>query len=307
MPARVARDVVAALSTRSAALELGNVTPIPSSTMRVPVVSVEPEAGFVTGIGGRKPFSPIEWTGEQLIAEELAVTLSVPDAFLDDDGFPVWHSVRDRITAAFARAIDAAVFFGAGAPASFPTGGIAAIAGAAVTGETALDALDTALGQIEASGAEPSGIAASSAIGAVLRSAYRDAGALPGVQPERSIYGLPVARAASWDDLAGDALAGAFETSLIIGVRRDIAFELSTDGVLTDETGEIVVNAFQDDSTLMRAFMRLGCVIGLPVGPGGDPIEPFRFVSFTAVPPGAPAEAASSGSKRSAKESTGRK
>ena len=48
------------------------------------------------------------------------------------------------------------MLYGVGAPASYPTGGIAALAGAAQSGTDALEAIDKAAGAIEATGRKPS-------------------------------------------------------------------------------------------------------------------------------------------------------
>ena len=135
IPESVARDVIAAAKDESAVLGLGNVIVMPSGATHVPVVSVAPSAVF-GGVGARKPTSTIEWTAETLQPEEIALTLYIPDAYLDDAGFPVWESVRSEVAKAIGKTLDAAVLYGVGAPTSYPTGGIAALAGAAQSGSS---------------------------------------------------------------------------------------------------------------------------------------------------------------------------
>ncbi len=106
----------------------------------------------MSGYGGRKPLATIEWSSELLEAEEIALTSFIPDAFLDDAGFPVWESVRAAVGGAIALALDQAVLYGTGAPASYPTGGLHAIAGTALSGTDALEAIDKAAAKIESSG-----------------------------------------------------------------------------------------------------------------------------------------------------------
>ena len=89
----------------------------------VPVLGSFPTAGWIS-VGGRKPTTTMNWTSETLKAEEIAATLDVPTAYIDDAGFPLWASVQPRMVEALAVAIDEAVFFGVGAPASFPAGGV---------------------------------------------------------------------------------------------------------------------------------------------------------------------------------------
>lgn len=242
IPVAVARDVIAAAEEESAVLGLGNTIVMPAGVMNVPVVSVAPTAVFVA-TGARKPSTTIEWSHEALSPEEIALTLYISDAFLDDAGFPVWESVRTEVAKAIARTLDAAVLYGTGAPASYPTGGIAALAGTAQTGTDALEAIDKAATAIEATGLIPDGIIAGAAIGSALRAAYREIAAPPSTVPEANIYGMPVARTPAWDPTQGD-LVGDF-TKLLVGIREDMTFDLSDSATLTDGAGNVVVSVFE--------------------------------------------------------------
>jgi HK97 family phage major capsid protein len=278
IPTAVAREVIESASQTSVVLRLGRVIQMPEGVMNLPLVSVVPEAEFVAS-GGRKPLTTIEWSAAKLVPQEIAAVAFIPDDFLDDAGFPVWESVRDEIAAAIGRTLDKAVLFGTDAPPSFPAGGLAT--GTALTGTDALDAIDKGAAAIEAAGLTPNGIAAGPAIGTALRKAYKDVGALPGDAPTPAVYGLPVATTSTWDSSKGDAIVGDW-TKLVIGIRQDVSFDLSTEGVLLDEAGEIVVSAFQDDVTLIRVFMRVAAAIGAPAKPGGGTADPFVPVDWTA-------------------------
>jgi Phage capsid family len=271
---------------QSVVLQLGNVRRMSSGLASMPVVSFLPVAGFVNPTyGGRKPATKIEWGVEQLAAEEIACVAAIPNAFVDDAGFPIWDEVRDAFATAIAKTLDAAVLFGTGAPATFPTGGIAALAGAAATGDDALSAIDAAAAAVEASGAVPDGIAASSLIGTALRGYLRTTLAAAEDSPGNSIYGWPVAVSSVWDSAAGDALVGDW-TYLLIGLRQDITFEQSDAAILQDGTGAIIANAFQDDLTAFRMYMRVGVAIGQPLDPTtGVAIAPFEFADWTAETP----------------------
>jgi hypothetical protein len=282
MPSEVARDVISAAEDESAVLELGNTLVMPAGIVSVPVVSVAPIAVFTAGPGARKPTTPIEWTAERLEPAEIALTLYIPDAYLDDAGFPVWDSVRGEVAKAIGRTLDAAVLYGTNAPASYPVGGIAALAGVASTGADALAAIDAAATVVEDTGLIPNGIAAGSAIGSALRSAYREVGALPSETPTPNVYGMPVHRTPAWDATHGDALVGDW-TKLLVGIREDITFNLSDSATLTDGAGNVVVSAFESDVTAMRAFMRVAVAIAQPVQPDGTGATmPFEFADWTA-------------------------
>src|SRR5262245_47648099 len=175
VPRTMSSEIIELAAPQSVVLRLGRRLTMPSGLASLPVTSFLPVAGFVNPTyGGRKPATKIEWTAKQIAAEEIAAALAIPNAFVDDAGFPIWNNVREQVAGAIARVLDNAVLFGAGAPASYPTGGIAGLAGAAQSDTTAPKAIDKAAAVIEAAGATPSGIASSPAIGTALRAAYRD-------------------------------------------------------------------------------------------------------------------------------------
>jgi hypothetical protein len=107
-----------------------------------------------------------------------------------------------------------------------------------------LDAIDKGLAAVEATGLAPNGVAAGLAIQTALRQAYRDVLAMPSEAPGQSVYGLALAVSSTWDASKGDAIVGDW-TKLVIGIREDVSFDLSTEGVLLDDADAIVVSAFQ--------------------------------------------------------------
>jgi hypothetical protein len=72
----------------------------------------------------------------------------------------------------------------------------------------------------------------------------------------------------------------------VIGIRQDINYATSNDGVLIDEEGEIQVSAFQDDVTLWRIFARFAVAVALPLkADGSGPSKPFVGASWTGAKP----------------------
>ena len=238
IPSGIADHAIAAAEQESVVLALGNVIRMGAGVESIPVVSVAPSVGFVSpAYGGRKPITQVEWSAERLEPVEIAATLAIPDAFIDDSGFPVWESVRSELAKSVAKVLDQAVLFGTGAPASYPAGGIAGLAGAAQTGTTAEEAIDKALAAVEAQGVRPSGIASGLSILSALRQSQMASGLGPASAEAASIlFGLPVETTAYWDTTKGDALVGDW-AQLVIGIREDITHELNTDGVLVDPGG----------------------------------------------------------------------
>jgi HK97 family phage major capsid protein len=283
IPRTMAREMIAMMPKQSAVLALGRRLTMPSGLTTIPVVSFLPVAAFTNPrYGGRKAATKVEWTAANVQAEELACTLALPNHFIDDAGYPVWEQVRPLIATAFAEALDMAVLFGTGAPAAFPAGGIAALAGAAQQDLAgAPQAIDKAAGVLEAQGITPSGIVASATIGTALRAAYRAAGALPGEAPAQVLYGWQVSQIADWDATKGDALVGDFNY-LLVGLVEDIRFEMSDQAILQDATGVIIANAFQENLTAMKAWMRVGIAIGQPISTLTEVAAvPFEFADWT--------------------------
>jgi hypothetical protein len=283
LPVSVSRRVIESAVKQSVALQLGTVQPMPSGVEQVPVVSVAPTAGWVAA-GARKPIATVEWSALTLQAHEIAAVCAIPDAYIDDtsSSWNVEESAENELAKAVARVLDAAILWGTNAPPGFPGGGIAAEAGAAQTGADALEAIDNALSVIEADGLVPNGIASSAAIGSALRQAYKQVAALPGESPAQQVYGIPVAVTSPWDSTQGNALVGDW-TSLVIGVREDINFDVSNDGVLADPDGTIQVSAFQDDQTLIRVVFRAGAVLAKPLQADGSGLaKTFAFADWTA-------------------------
>lgn len=293
IPSNVSRDLIRGVNEGSAVMQLARTTTVPAGTTSIPVVSVMPQAGFVAAHGGRKPATVIEWSSEKIVPEELACVVAIPDDFIEDNTFPVWTEVRPLLAEALAIALDDAVLWGIGAPASFPVGGVEAVAGAPVTGATVLEAVSNAMGVVEASGLLPTGHAAGARAKPSLRLLEDSAGRLvytPAITqgaPDQ-LFGLPITYSQGFDAGTDAELLTGDWTKLVVGIRQDIRYELSTEGVLTDGAGVVTANAFQDDLTLMRVYMRVGAAIGIPVNRAGNPTSPFALAEFT-PPVGLPA------------------
>jgi hypothetical protein len=115
---------------------------------------------------------------------ELACILAIAPGWIDDTGFPVWDQVRNRVASAFAKRIDETILFAvAPEPSSFPASDVVGVAGAALSGASALEAIDKGLAAVEAQGLLPTGIASSSAIGTAIRKEYRSIAVSPDTAP----------------------------------------------------------------------------------------------------------------------------
>lgn len=290
IPTEVQAQVIQGVVTRSAALQLAQTQPMPTGAQAIPVLGSLPTAGW-TSVGGRKPTTTMNWTSQILKAEEVAATIDVPLAYIDDAGFPLWDQIEPRMVEALATVIDEAILFGVGAPASFPVGGVFAfstpVALPAAPENDIAGLFNAALATVEAQGLAPTGHAADITVRALVRGA-RDTIGQPLFNPPSTtepgtIYGLPVAWSvgAAFDTTRAIDFTGDW-TALRIGIRQDVTVDQSDEAVLADSTGKVLVSAFQDDKRIMRVHMRLGCVIGKPV----TAKAPTGAMPWARIPPG---------------------
>ncbi len=285
IPVTQSGELITATTTQSVVLQLARRQPMPAGAASVPILSALPDAGFV-GVGARKPWTNMGFTNPTLKAEEVAATVSIPQSYLEDAGINVWSAARPELAAALGRAVDNAVLFGVGTPTSFPPGGITSGLVPVAAAADAVETVNQAMAQVENSGLPVTGHAADLRDKSVLRGVRDSNNALllgvdqVGGVTVPTLYGVPIV----WQILESatiDFITGDWEM-LVIGVRQDIRYELSTEGVIADDTGKVLVSAFQDDQVLMRVYMRLGCVEAKPVGPRGQ-TQPFSVAKLSAL------------------------
>ena len=228
-------------------------------------------------VSGRlgQPTTNMAWTDQDLIAEEIAAIAVIPENVLDDASYDLWGEVRSRIGEAIGKALDAAVFFGVGAPATFPGGGILAGAAANAHTETEGTGIDygedfnQAVALVEGDNFDPTITFAPLGLKPKLRG-LRDKNGNPiylpglrgpdGVQADQ-LYGVPIryVRNESWDSAKASCIV-ADPRYLILGIRQDIQVKMldqaSIGGVSLPET----------DSLAMRVKARFGFTVVLRPG-----------------------------------------
>jgi HK97 family phage major capsid protein len=274
VPTPVAAEIISEMPKASAVMSLARRVTMSSKTSRQPVLSVLPSAYFVTGDTGLKQTTKADWENVTLVAEELAVIVPIPEAYLDDAQVPVWDSVRPSIVEAFGAKIDAATIFGLDKPATWGTDVVtsASNAGNIVAEGTGDDlAADIAmLAQVIAEdGFTVNGFAATPGFSWRLIG-MRTADGVPiyappaGGQPS-GLFGRPFPEVenGSWDPEMATVIAGDWRKA-ILGVRQDITFKIFTEGVISDDEGTIIVNLMQQDSVALRAVMRVGWALANP-------------------------------------------
>jgi HK97 family phage major capsid protein len=318
IPETVAEQIIADAVEGSAALSLGNVFRMNAFQHRMPILSAFANAFWLkggpddtrggTGTGTQadkdsavKSRTKVEWDNVFVTPEELAVLVVVPDAWMADSEI-AWEEIRREVTRAFSKAIDEAIFFGAGMPpATFGPGIVPdAITKGKVTtvgsglaegnaenqsGDPIQDlALDiAALGEaLDGDGYDLTAFAARRSFQWRLRRLRGQDGQhlLEDRDGRMFLYNRPLSEVGngSWDQDMAILIGGEWD-KLKIGIRQDIDFRLFDQAVLTDPaTNQVVYSAVEQDGKVLRATMRLGYAVPNPVKVMGGTF-PFRILA----------------------------
>jgi HK97 family phage major capsid protein len=277
------------LESQSAAMELFREIRVGKKQQRFPVLAALPIAYWVNGDTGLKQTTEMSWANKFVNMEEIAVIVPVPQAVLDDSDFDIWAEARPKVQQAVGRTLDAAVFFGINAPGTFPTNVRAAAiaAGNRVTYATAdypaaeggfFGALDDLIGTVEDDGFSVTGLAMDRKVKRHFRKARNTDGDRQDRDRVNSSFteldGEPIVYTMEgmWPTWAADpdgagagvatagvhGFAGDFKNQFILGIRKDITYEVFREGVIQDNTGAIVYNLLQQDMVALRVTFRAG-------------------------------------------------
>jgi HK97 family phage major capsid protein len=258
------------LLTRARRVQLTN------KKARQPVLSALPAAYWVGGDTGLKQTTKAQWENVEITAEELAAIVVIPDAYFDDASVPLWDQIRPLLAEAIGNAVDAAGLFGVNAPASWPDDVVTAAtaAGNAVTEGTGDDlGQDVALmGQALAEeGYAINGFASAPGLNWRLIGLRNDQGSpiyVPSLAAgaPSTLYGYPLNEVmnGAWDSTQA-AMIGADWSRFVVGIRQDITFQLFSEGVISDDSGAVIVNLMQQDAKAMRVVFRVGFQVANPI------------------------------------------
>jgi HK97 family phage major capsid protein len=244
--------------------------PVSRAQHRIPILSALPTAYWVTGDTGLKQTTEVNWTNKYLNIEELACIVPIPQNVLDDTAYNVWDEATPLLAESIGRAFDEAVFFGTNAPASFPADINTAATAASNTnaeGDTAAQGgfagdLDDTVALLEADGYDPTGFVAARN----TKGKFRAARSTQGVQLDQNRVNGSLTE---WDGypviypmrglFPGTVRLFALEADqFILGLRKDITMDMSSEAVIQDNTGAIIYNMFQQDMVAMRITFRAG-------------------------------------------------
>lgn len=266
------------LENVSAARSLFRQATVGKAQVRFPVLAALPMAYWVNGDTGLKQTTEMAWANKFLNIEELAVIVPVPQNVVDDSDFDIWAEARPKVAEAIDRALDSAIFFGNNAPASFPmnvsaaaiAAGNVATVGESTTAEGGFFGdLDNLQDALEADGFNADGMVAHRTV----RSRFRRARNSQGDRSDRDrvntgfteFDGMPIQYTMDglWPEAGVGtpgtlAIAGDFRRQFILGLRKDITYEVFKEGVIQDQSGAIVYNLLQQDMIALRVTFRAG-------------------------------------------------
>jgi HK97 family phage major capsid protein len=279
VPEPVVAQIIQELPNFSSVLALARRVPMSSKTTRQPVLSALPQAYFVTaetGTNALKQTSSQDWENVILTAEEIAVIVPIPEAYFDDSMIPVWDEVRPRMVEALGTLVDAACLFGVSRPStwsppiyqtsvlkgnhsnSFLDLGVAvarageelAKDGFAVNGFASRPGLHWNLVGLRSTDGHP-----------IYVPSLRD-----GVGPTGDLYGFPLreVKSGGWNATEANLIVGDWSKA-VVGMRQDVTFRVFTEGVISDASGNVVLNLMQQDHVALRMVMRLGFATANPI------------------------------------------
>jgi HK97 family phage major capsid protein len=270
VPDPQAKEIIRGARGKSAAMSLFRNVPMARGKDRIRVESALPTAYFVNGDTGLKQTTESAWAHKDLVAEEIAAIVPVPENVIDDADFDIWGEERPQLEEAVGRALDAAVFFGTNKPASWP----AAISPAAVAaGNTSNVGTSTAaqggfagdlatlFNQVEGDGYDVNALVAARSIKGSLRATRDTTGQrileidlannkVDGVELVFPMRGLFPTGSGTTQVIGGDFSQG------VLGVRSDMKWKILDQAVIQDNTGVIIYNLAQQDMLALRVTAR---------------------------------------------------
>jgi len=248
---------------------------------RMPVISTLPEAYWVNGDVGLKETTRAQWVNKFINVEELAVIVPIPENVVEDSDVDILAAIQPLVVEAVGAKIDAAVLFGIAKPASWDFGGLDPGHGIAQTCE--------AVGNVVGQGAHVWADLISTTklvaddghpVTAFLADALYEYALLgevdslgrplfvpsPTADGVASLIGRPFRylNNGAWLPSSGYNVIAGDLANLIVGIRRDVTWEVFREGVITDADGKVIFNLMQQDSRALRMTMRIGVTVGNP-------------------------------------------
>lgn len=302
IPEDAAREIIKEATEKSYALSAFKRKQMSRKQQRLPVFDRKPVAYFVNGDTGLKQSSDVRWDNIYLNAEELAVIVPVPDLLVEDSAFDIWGELRPEVTEAIAAKVDEAIFFGVDRPTLWPPGILQGATAASMTytvGASTVDVfedINRTMSLLENTGYDVQSFYAASRIRGVLRG-VRDSSKgflYPATGPANTgaqnagwkgeVWNTPVFTSkmgfAGFNATTGNPLMFALDTdNFIVSVRDDINMKVFTEGVISNDSGVVILNLMQQDAKALRVTFRLAWAAANPV----TRLQPNRALRYPAA------------------------
>lgn len=281
IPEEVAREIIQDLPKASASRTQFRTVPMSRAQQRMPVLSVLPVAYWVDGSSDTalKQTAEQNWGNKYLDVRELAVIVPIPEAVLDDSDFDMWGEIRPRLAEAFGAALDAATLMNVANPwpqtyqagivrQAYDAGNYHVEGTSAAPHDDFLGDISDTMALVEDDGFDVTGFFARRKVKARLRN-LRDDNGNPIWQDATAtspatVYGEPLAYVSNGPWVNNYELIAGDRSLAILGVRQDISFKIFTEGVISDDSGNVVLNLMQQDAVAMRAVGRFAFAVGVP-------------------------------------------
>ena len=289
IPVEESSQIIQGITEESAVLRLAKRLPnMSSKTLKMPVLNSLPYAYFVDGDTGMKQTTKVDWGNKVITAEEIAVIVPVADSILADAEYDIWAQIRPLVVQAFGQVIDAAILHGTDKPASWLDG----IVTTATTKGNVVTATDDGFKDIMGAGGlislvEEDGFMVNGYMGSLQSRAHLRGITDNNGQPlfrngmtggtTYTLDGQRIVFPRNGALKAGDPLliAGDWD-QLVYAIRQDMTVTKSNQAVITDSTGKVIYNLYQQDMTALRFVMRLGWQLPNPINALGAE-NPFPF------------------------------
>lgn len=300
IPEEDANEIISSVEVTSAAMKLMRKARMTRAQTRMPVMSALPVAYFVDSGGGLKQTSKAAWANKTLVAEEIAVIVPIPEAYLDDAEFDIWGEVKPKIAEAFAIKIDGAVLFGIDKPTTWGTDiythaqtkGNSIVRGAVAGQDVAGDVSDL-MSLVENDGFDVNGHAARRSMRGILRNLRDDNGQpifTPGIPNKEgaTLWGEPLNYVSNggWNTDDALLLTGDWNQA-IFATRQDLTYKILDQASINDEEGAVIYNFAQQDMVGLRVVGRFAYQIANAVNREGvyDDQSPFGVLHPTGWTP----------------------
>lgn len=286
LPEQYVRPIVQEATASSVLLSLARTVPMARGTAKQPVLTTLPQAAWIAPRDtGQKPTSAAEWEDVNLVAEEMAVIVPVPEAVIADADYNIWDEVTPLVAQEFGRLLDLAGLFGDGPFAAGDSVVEKAISAgnsitdadaiAGITSPDLVDYLNHTMGMVEGAGFVPNGWAAPIGQRAKLRGLRTTSGELlyaPGAgvaggTDTPTVFGERIAwsRNGGWSG-AARFVCGDFSKA-IVGIRQDVTVKVLTEATITDGAGAVVLSLAEQDMVALRMVFRVAFATANPVTP----------------------------------------